>query len=562
MAIGGNSSIDNPKPSRPIKAGRKKISFNISSIENNQLATELNSKVNFALEVLKFMPKWELQKYEGEINKQNISLAMTQYAPTTNDGEGNNLVSFGNVVRSMSGTTIAGTNMGKYLSGVEFYDEASDFDHLQDQINNEPETPVTANISSELWQKTKEAMLNKEGNYYDIMMEGIDSYTPEEAFYLMTSLLESRERATSFYQDVFGEFGATNQAVRSAVENWLSKYEDNVDNKKLSIVNFFLNVRQSFFSRIFPMFGATNEFYESDLDKSKAQSFFNQLSEKVGRYIGVSDLTKLEELDITSLTAEQEDALLLWNQWVNPEKMLDPEDNVNPQDTEWGEEAYGSFDKFFDLIVHDNLFNRIVYRTQFLDYKESYEKYEEKEEENRIEEVKQEQRTAKRKSEVKATENKSSQKSAALKAGGAGKKNKNSGVKNKAGSFASTLKRIAGRVSQAQGKSASAVVSKVTPAKTAKFSGTTKNKQSNNSANNIAPTGAVKRNSGAASRLIAASNKRVTAAIKKTASKKPSPKNPSKQALTGTSSSRRVALSRQLTQRNIQSQAPKQKKQA
>lgn len=558
MGVFDPGSIDNPKPSRPMAPGRQRISLRIAAAEDQNLALNFNKNTNFALEVLKYMPKWELEKYAGDANS-NFSL--NQYADTIEDEDGNILPAFGEVVRSKRGSTIDGTGMGKYINNIDFYDAAGDFDHIDDTINNAGDILLVEDITPELWNKAISSLEGQEGNYYDIMMQGISGYSSEDAYHLMVAMLESRERASSAYTNIFGSADLSAEERSNVLNQFIEQYRDKIDNKKMGTLSFLLNIQQSFYSRIMPMYGGSDQFYTSDLDKSRVNEFNETLSEKLAEYIGIADFESLTDAEIDALDEDKQTALLLWDKWVNPENMIEPAQNLDPKDEEWGEAAYDATDEFFNLVVQDNLIRRIIFRGQYDKYKEDMEEYEEKEDENLLEKISEARRTSRRKSEMKRDENKmiarnrAANRPAKVRAGSAASSKKSNYSSSK---FKKTLNRIAGRVRASSGKSASSVISKVTPAQTAKFSSKSRSKSSSK----VAPTGKVIKTATASSRSITSSKKRIKKSTAKIVAKnRASAKRvPSKSKARGTSSVKRTALSRALTQRNIKTKAPKQKK--
>lgn len=557
MALFDGSSFDNPKPQKPLAAGSQKISLHINKGENNLSATEFNRKLNFALEVLKFFPDWENQIYAGEKSDEAINIAKEQYAPAKKDENGNIIApSFGEVMRSKTYGQFNGTNLGGYTNDIEFYDYAGDFDHIKDKIDNEPEQPVEELIDPALWEKVQTAMKSENRSYYEIIMDGIEDKTPEEAFNLLVAMLESRTRIVSTMNEVFGAPDQTDAEKIEQFNQFLSQFKDQINNKKLGLLEFLLNTQQSFFSRVFPLFGETDEFYESDLDKQRAGEFFDELSAKISQYIGLDDLEKLTDEQIASLPKEKQDAVLIWDKWLNPEDVIAPAQNINPKDTEWGKADYEKTGEFINELTQENIVGRIGERRDLKIYKQKMEEWQDKKEEEEQEELNQLKRANKNQQEQKALQAKQRR----TKIGEAivnrqtTKINPNSGNKKTTRvNYAQVVSRIAGRIKEARGKTATSVLANITPGKTIRYAkAPTAAVPKAGTENNVSVAKASAKKSSEAVKAVKPVARR-SSALKAAKSSKPT-------RLASTTPEARTAMSRAYTQANIKAKAPKQNK--
>jgi len=450
MSIYDGGTIDNQKPRKPLSTGSQKISLNISGSENQLSAAALNRKLNFAMEMTKFFPEWENQIYDGEENSAKLDKALCQYSQPTEDELGNKTATFGQVLRSTSYGRFNGTNLGGYTNGLEFYDKAGDYDHIKDSVENEPEQPVEELIDNDLWSKVQDSLKNEKRNYYELMMEGIDDKTPEEAFYLMTGMLESRTRILSLFEEMFGGAELSDEQKIAKFDEFIAQFEDKIDNKKLGVLEFALDTKQSFFSRILPMFGQSAEFYQSGDDQAQAGKFFNQLSEKVATYIGIEDFESLTDEQIAQLPKAKKDAILLWDSWLNPQN-ISAEQNVNPNDTAWGKAGYDKIKVFLDMLTQGNVVGKINDRHNLKTYKEKMQEFDEKKEEEQLDEIAQLKQQAKNKELSKSSMTKQTRKNIeqALVNRQVVKKENTSQTASKYSSakFNQVISRVAGRVS-------------------------------------------------------------------------------------------------------------------
>lgn len=557
MSFYDGSSIDNPKPQKPITPGSQKISLRVQKGENNLSATEFNRKLNFAMEVMKFFPDWENQVYAGEKNKEKIQQAQNQYGEQYTDAEGETQMSFGQVLRSTSYGQLNGANLGGYTDDVDFYDTAGDFDHLNDGLDNDANTPVEALIDDELWSKVQSSLDGESRNYYELIMDGIEKKTPEEAYYLMVSMLESRTRIASTLNEVFGSADLSDEERKANFQSFLQQYSGQIGEKKLGMLEFLMNTQQSFFSRIFPLFGETSEFYQSEVDKEKAEKFYTDLSAKLAEYTGIADLESLTDEQIAQLPEDKKQAVLLLDKWLNPDDIIAPAQNINPKETAWGEYAYEQTSDFVDQLTQENVISRIMARRSNLQYKQKMEEWEEKKEDQSRDEIMDARLQAKNKELSKSVEAKTrrSKLDQAIVQRKSGKvnlnTNANTGSKTSKSNFGQAVARVASRIKAAQGKTTTAIRSAITPAKTANFAKTTNNVVAANISSANKTVASARKASDAVKAVKPAARK--TNVLRSASSSKPT-------RLASTTPQARTAMSKAYTQANIKAKAPKQSK--
>ncbi|MDR2430875.1 MAG: hypothetical protein LBD99_01255 [Candidatus Margulisbacteria bacterium] len=368
----GNLSI--PQPRKPMPVDRKTLDYTASS-------SALDRTANYLMEMLKFMPDYERKSYNATVEDADF----TQYGELTADGE----LTFGQV---LANTRAIGGAYG--VDGLQFLaDNAADFQHLDGELiaNN---AATNSLISGALWTKALNALQNESRSYYELMMEGIDDLSPEQSFYVLTAMLESRTRVADTLSGIFGAAGQSDTQRLAVFESWYTANLEDADPIKAAFVQFFLNASQSFTAHILPLYGGSDAQYVDQADKTNALAFMTALTEKITTYI-------------SSLAGSAKtEAQAIWNAWLNPANMPAAEQNVDPSATVWGKQVIEKLQAEMNKIIHGNIANRVAYRARYEKYKKDKEEYEEKVEEAEKEELRQEKAAKQKQAEQKELEEK------------------------------------------------------------------------------------------------------------------------------------------------------------
>lgn len=355
-----SSSLFIQKPRKPQQVDAQGVDYGI----NDPRAKNVHTRVNYLMEMMKFFPDYERKMYAGA-EQQDIIAAMQQYAEPQ---EENGLITprFGDVVRSMSGEAIRANAQGSSVRGLQFEDkEITDYEHLDNQTLETK--PVTAGLDQALWNKVKAALKNEKDSYYDIMMKNkVAEYTPEKAFYVMVSMLESRTRIYSAMGDIYGTPDMSGEQRQTIFNQWYAANKDSVSEGELGFLRFFLDLQQSFVAHANPLAGGSDEQVESSIDKERSAQFFNTLSDKVQEYLTINP-----ELGN------------LWKAWVNPTVAISPEQNTDPLQDTAVKSIYDKLALEMDKVVSASLGSKSVTRSRYRKYKTDMEDYETKVDEER-----------------------------------------------------------------------------------------------------------------------------------------------------------------------------------
>lgn len=169
--------------------------------------------------------------------------------------------------------------------------------------------------------------------------------------------------------EIYGTPEMSSEQRESIFNNWYAENKGTVTDGEMGFLRFFFDLQQSFISHINPLAGGSTEQVESSLDKTRAQTFFTTMSEKVQEYVHAHP--------------EQDK---LWTAWVNPAAIVKPELNTDPLDDNGVKKIYDKLAQEMDKVVGLSLGSKSVTRGRFKKYKSEMEDYESQvEEESRSE---------------------------------------------------------------------------------------------------------------------------------------------------------------------------------
>ncbi|GBR76681.1 hypothetical protein NO2_1192 [Candidatus Termititenax persephonae] len=362
-------------------ADRKTVNFTYKT------SAAVDRNANYLMEMLKFMPGYERKGFTSTDTSEDYE----QYGKTAADGT----PIFGKV----AGLGKAyGNAYG--MSGLQFTsDNAADFENLDGSTQEQPLNTWVGSV----WAKIQGSLKNENRSYYEIMMDGADNLSPEQAFASLAVMLESRTRVNSAMTEIFGS-PDENDAVRLATFNrWYDESGLATDPVKSGFFQFFMNANESFLSHILPMYGQSNEFVESTLDKTRLQNFLTSMKQKIAQYIGISEVQLDNPGSASQLSGDRRAAFEIWRAWLNPENSMPTADqNTGLKETDWGKQVYEKLQGEMDKIIHQNIAGRVAYRQRYEQYKKDKEEYEEKIEEEEKIELEQEKAAQKKRAEEKA----------------------------------------------------------------------------------------------------------------------------------------------------------------
>ena len=347
-----------PKPHRPQGADSQGINY--SSVDPNSAG--FHTKVNYLMEMMKFFPDYEREIYAGA-DQATITAAENQYAQAQN----NVTPQFGAVVRSMSDGAVRANFEARNVGGLQFTDKAmADYEHLDEQTLGS--RPITPGITTDLWQKVQSALKDEKGSYYDTMMQNsIASASPEKAFYVMVSMLESRSRIASGMSAIFGSPTLSGAERKATFDAWYQQNQDKYSAGEIGFLKFFLDIQQAFVAHANPLFGGSTEQVESPLDQTRAQQFTDTLRDKVALY----------------LQAHPEQTSL-WTAFINPASALPTAaQNTDPLSDSSMQSVYQKLNAEMDKVVQTSLGSKSIARSRQKKYKADMESYEDQVDEER-----------------------------------------------------------------------------------------------------------------------------------------------------------------------------------
>lgn len=367
------------KPRKPQKADTQLVNYAGNSPESKAVHT----RVNYLMEMMKFFPDYERKMYAGD-SADDIVESMNQYAEPEQTHSGIT-PTFGDVVRSMTGTVIRANRQGAATRGLQFDDKAvADYEHLDNQTLET--VPVTEGLSSGLWAKAKAALQNETNSYYDIVMKNkLAEYSPEKAFYLMVSMLESRSRIYAAMGDIYGTPDMSGSQRQAVFNRWYAENKGSVTDGEIGFLKFFLDLQQSFVAHTSPLAGGSSEQILSSLDQTKSENFFTTLSEKVGQYL-----------------ADNPDLAPLWNAWINPTVAVTPEQNTDPLTDIHVKGIYETLSVELEKLIGASIGSKSVSRSQMKTYTQEMEAYEQEVDDEKKTERDEERNLQKKQAEDKA----------------------------------------------------------------------------------------------------------------------------------------------------------------
>jgi hypothetical protein len=393
--------IDLPKPRKPQAVDRKSIGFG-----KGDKAGFIQQITNL-LEFKKFIPDYEQYLYAGK-DDDAYNKSLEQFGKLSQNKDGSFSPSFGSVSRSLQNGAPRAMDQIKKVVGlqIENDDTMGDFEHIEG-VTAKTSVPVNPLISEDLWADAQKYLKTQKESYYELMMKNnLEKKDPEEAFYIMIGMLESRTRVWDTMADVFGKPGQSEEERQETFNAWLKKWQGQLDDGQIGFMQFFLDTQQSFISHIMPMYGGSNEDTKSSKDQEAAQAFFDTLSEKVREYTGISDLTTVTDEQLAELPEDKATAIRLWNAWLNPEYITSVTQNVDPLTEAWSKQPAKAINEDIDTLANSNLAANTISSRRKDEYKQKLEEYQEKVEDKQRDEMEQQKVEAKRNAEKKQLEQK------------------------------------------------------------------------------------------------------------------------------------------------------------
>lgn len=289
---------------------------------------------------------------------------------------------------------IWGQGMGVSYSNLEFSPNGSDWNLIEGV--NADDGSVCAGLvpyfSSFVWGSIRDAG-GSEGYYHiakdisgDISANGTSSMTPEQSFYLMCSMLESRDRVLGVFKDIFGDDPSVltdDEAVIDHITTWLASFTK-VDPHNLGVLKMFFEMQTDFINTVDAYMNCSTYWGGSLTAQTSAADtdiggFAGDLISKVNTYIG-------------TLSGTQHDAAsALLSKWQTPCQRWDNVSGqwtaeLTPVNADWHVNDSGSWVEFFQDRMDEHVSKGIIRhfvarihdRSETREYKAKMEEYEEK----------------------------------------------------------------------------------------------------------------------------------------------------------------------------------------
>jgi hypothetical protein len=286
--------------------------------------TQLQKRVNYLAEMMKFVPDFERAGYAGLSEDDEAVMGdWDAYGTLAATAEEESLPGrYGNVKRDLNADgTPAGYGIARSYEELDLMPTAGEFNHIdatKGGFNSsqlfDSETSSLANMSSATWEETKAFLKTQTKSYYEIAMEhggDLSDLSNKEAYLLMTGMLESRTRVWLTMEELFGKFDEKNDEKRIAIiDGWVAAAEQELNPENISLLSVFLESQESFTNRLSGFYGGTMDGYLSSEDKTRTSAFFNALQEKVTAYAG--------ELEAMGETDKKTEVTDMWDMWVAP----------------------------------------------------------------------------------------------------------------------------------------------------------------------------------------------------------------------------------------------------
>ena len=387
--LNGGSSLALQRPTQPVKmrAPDASMLYLHAGEDNGQYLSFLDVVADLA-QAFKFLPKYTQMKYRyGDPSVSNDPDVKAEYELALAEFPGD----FGDYSKQMDPKKLEliwGQGGGVGFTNLEFSPEASDWDLVNDNVNMNDagmafSSPLVKLIGDNFnWDDVKAAGAGM--SYYQIAKTGI-TCSDEQAFDLMCSMLESRERVFNSYS-VFEDFSA-----------WIADHME-VDPHNLGILRMFFGMQTDFINTVDAYINCQT-YWGGDLgtpvdDPDGLGAFSADLMTKVQNYI--------DSLSGTQQTAAND----LRSMWLTPSQRYDQVDGVWTGDLIETEESPVKF--FWDAmmevgnrevlrVVIANMMNRSEQR----EYREKKEKYEIDKEELKLDDMRLEKMAARRRAEAK-----------------------------------------------------------------------------------------------------------------------------------------------------------------
>ncbi len=222
------------------------------------------------------------------------------------------------------------TGTGKAYSNLDFSPDASDWNLLTGADNQGCADNYDSSILDEInsyfnWNDIKS--IGSGQSYYQIAGSGaISSYSDEQAFDLMCSMTESKDRVFGVLKEIFGDPSnlTDDNAVIQKITDWLGQYTQ-VDPHNLGILKVFFGMQSDFIDTL-------DAYMNSQTYWGSNNTFSDTLMTKVGSYI--STLTGDKQTAAESLESD----------WLAPPSRWDTVGGVSVDDLA---DTDGSWVKFF-----------------------------------------------------------------------------------------------------------------------------------------------------------------------------------------------------------------------
>ncbi|MFH1709847.1 MAG: hypothetical protein ABH860_02100 [bacterium] len=266
---GGISTLTLRKPSQPAKpAAPDATKIFLHNGENAGKYGSFIEAVSDLAQAFKFLPKYDQLKYQYG---SPTASTLTEYEAAIKEGGWTDdteflAETFSKQSDPKNANLIWGQGLGRAYSNLEFSPDASDWNLLD-------------GVSTGSGQ-----------SFYQIAKSGvISTYTDEQAFELMCSMTESKERVFNVLYDIFGDSSnlTNDSAVITNISNWLSDYTE-VDPHNLGILKMFFSMQTDFINTLSAYMNCET-YWGGDLTTPALSSdlgdFSDTLETKVDSYI-------------------------------------------------------------------------------------------------------------------------------------------------------------------------------------------------------------------------------------------------------------------------------------
>lgn len=276
-------------------------------------------------------------------------------------------------------------SLEKLYTNLDAHPNADEWNLISGANTGADSGPIVSDMQNFDWSSIESA--GGDSSYYDISQSDISKMTPEAAFDLMCSMLESEQMVNDAFSKIFGNYSDLSDSDEDKVKKSISDFLSNnsgVNSHNLSIISYFFNMDSDLVT-------ALNTYWGSTSGSGSA------LLAKVSEYINSLPDGSAEKTAATSLKT-------MWT--ATPDNWtVDPTGSTD--DTSWVNAFKTQIKKSTDADSVRTLMNGMMNITAESKYNNDEKTYETKKDDLIYDEIQAQKAAEKRRSEAKRTFNKS-----------------------------------------------------------------------------------------------------------------------------------------------------------